>query len=273
MTVPELIRSRRSVRTFDGTPLSPEVLTGILDFAQRCGNPFDLPIAWRILDEERDGLSSPVIVGSHAWIAGKMNAVPHAEEAFGYAFERILLHAWSLGIGSTGIAGTMDRAAFERAMELGPGEVMPCVSPLGTPAARMSFRETMMRKGIRADTRMDFGQLFFDGSFEKPLTPESAGIFMEPLELVRCAPSAVNKQPWRAVKCGDTLHFFEKRDKAYISGSGWDIRKIDMGIALCQCAMGLEEAGYTPVITLDDPAIPAPPDTVYIASCTAEKSS
>ena len=26
MTVPELIRSRRSVRTFDGTPLSPDAL-------------------------------------------------------------------------------------------------------------------------------------------------------------------------------------------------------------------------------------------------------
>ena len=50
--------SRIEIRLFrpvDGT----KVLTGILDFAQKCGNPFDLPIAWRILDEERDGLSSP----------------------------------------------------------------------------------------------------------------------------------------------------------------------------------------------------------------------
>ena len=270
MKISDLIRSRRSVRTFDGKPVAPDVLNGILDFARSAENPFGLPVEWRILDEEKDGLSSPVIVGSHTWIAGKIKAVPNAEEAFGYAFERILLHAWSLGIGSTWIAGTMDRPAFERAMELGPGEVMPCVSPLGYPADRMSIREAMMRKGIRADTRMDFDALFFDGSFDKPLMPESAGLWRGPLELVRAAPSAVNKQPWRAVKSGDTVHFYEKKGKGFTASDGWDIQKIDMGIALCHCAMGLEEGGYTPVITSDDPGLPAPPDTAYIASCSVK---
>ena len=93
MTTSDLIRSRRSVRTFDGMPVSPDALNGILSLARDTENPFGLPVEWRILDEERDALSSPVIVGSHAWIAGKMKAVPHAEEAFGYAFERILLYA------------------------------------------------------------------------------------------------------------------------------------------------------------------------------------
>ena len=270
MTTSDLIRSRRSVRTFDGMPVSPDALNSILSLARDTENPFGLPVEWRILDEERDALSSPVIVGSHAWIAGKMKAVPHAEEAFGYAFERILLYAWSLGIGSTWIAGTMDRPAFERAMELGPGEVMPCVSPLGCPADRMSLRETMMRKGIRADTRMDFDALFFDGSFDTPLTPESAGLWRGPLELVRAAPSAVNKQPWRAVTRGETVHFYEKKGKGFSAAEGWDIQKIDIGIALCHFAMGLEEGGYTPVITVDNPAIPTPPDTAYIASCTVK---
>ena len=27
----------------------------------------------------------------------------------------------------------------------------------------------MMRKGVKADTRLGFAELFFDGSFEKPL--------------------------------------------------------------------------------------------------------
>jgi len=38
---------------------------------------------------------------------------------------------------------------------------MPCVSPLGYPAEKMSLRETLMRKGIQADKRMDFDRLFF----------------------------------------------------------------------------------------------------------------
>jgi hypothetical protein len=59
-------------------------------------------------------------------------------------------------------------------MELKPGEVMPCVSPIGYPAQKMSLRETMMRKGIKADTRKDFSELFFDRSFEKPLSENVA---------------------------------------------------------------------------------------------------
>ena len=188
----DLIRQRRSVRTFDGAAPDPEVLAQLMDFAGKLENPYDIPIEWKLLDAKRDGLSSPVIAGTDTYIAGKLRRVEHAEEAFGYAFEKLVLYALSLGLGTTWIAGTMDRAAFERAMRLGPDEVMPCVSPLGRPAARMSLRETMMRKGIRADSRADFDSLFFDGSFDRPLTPAAAGKLGTALEMVRLAPSAVN---------------------------------------------------------------------------------
>ena len=81
---------------------------------------------------------------------------------------------------------------------------MPCVSPLGYPAKKMSLRETLMRKGVRADSRIGFRELFFDGSFDKPLKEEQAGELLEVLEAVRLAPSAVNKQPWRVVLLDDT---------------------------------------------------------------------
>ena len=112
------------------------------------------------------------------------------------------------------MAGTLNRPAFERAMELREGEVMPCVSPLGYAAPKMSLRETVMRKGVKADSRLDFGKLFFDGSFDKPLTPESAGILAEPLEAVRWAPSAVNRQPWRVVLDGKAAHFTKRKTVA-----------------------------------------------------------
>ena len=109
-----------------------------------------------------------------------------------------MLFAESLGIGSTWIAGTMDRKAFERAMSLSEGEVMPCVSTLGYPARKMSLKETMMRKGIKADTRLDFNELFFSCKPESlenkgiltPVDEEGAGRLNEPLDLVRWAPSA-----------------------------------------------------------------------------------
>lgn len=264
----ELIRHRRSVRTFDGNPLNGETREKVAAFLAALDNPYGIPIEWRLLSAKESGLSSPVIVGADTWLAGKMKQVPHAEEAFGYEMEKLVLYAESIGLGTTWIAGTMDRGAFERAMELQEGEVMPCVTPLGVPAKRMSLRETMMRKGVKADSRMAFGELFFDGDFSKPLAPEGAGRLAEALEMVRWAPSAVNKQPWRAVVMGDRVHFYEKQTRGYVSASGWDLQKIDVGIALYHFVYGMEIQGWKAEIAAEDPGIPMPAETQYIASCT-----
>jgi nitroreductase len=259
------IRSRRSVRTFDGKDLKPEDAQKIMAFAEKVEDPYDIPVAWKILDAKKDGLSSPVIVGTDAYIAGKLRRVPHAEEAFGYAFEKIVLFAESMGVGTTWIAGTMNRDAFERAMDLADGEVMPCVSPLGYPAKKMSLRESMMRKGVKADSRLDFEKLFFDGSFDKPLTREAAGPLADALEAVRLAPSAVNRQPWRVLLREGFAHFYEKRGKGMENETG-DVQKVDLGIALCHFELAAREGGLFPVFRLSDPDIPTEADTQYIAS-------
>lgn len=266
MNTMELIRRRRSVRTFDGRALSPETLREILAFSEKQDNPYGIPIQWRLLDAGKQGLSSPVISGTETFLAGKMKRLPHAEEAFGYTFEKIILHLEAMGIGTTWIAGTMNRKAFEQAMALEADEVMPCVTPLGYPAERMSLKETLMRKGVRAESRMAFRELFFDGSFDRPLTEETAGPRREALEMVRLAPSAVNKQPWRVVIRGDAAHFYEKKGKGYISADGWDIQKIDMGIALYHYSLGMCEK--TPDVRLMDrkPELDAPEGLTYIAS-------
>ena len=262
----ELIRHRRSVRTFDGRALKAEDAQRILERAAAMENPWGIPVEWKLLSAKAQGLSSPVIVGADSWIAGKLRRVPHAEEAFGYAFERLVLYAESLGIGTTLIAGTMDRPAFERAMALGPDEVMPCVSPLGYPAERMSLRETMMRKGVRADSRLDFSALFYDGSFTAPLTPARAGALQDALEMLRWAPSAVNKQPWRVVLAKDRALFHEKQSRGYVDARGWGLQRVDMGIAMCHFVYGLETAGKSAELTYADPGLTPPADTRYVAS-------
>lgn len=268
MNVLDAIRQRRSVRTFDGRALLPEDARKITEFAETVENPYEFPIAWRLLDAKRDGLNAPVISGAETYIAGKLRRAPHAEEAFGYAFERIVLFAEAMGVGTTWIAGTMNRPAFERAMELTEDEVMPCVSPLGYPAKKMSLRETVMRKGVRADSRMDFGELFFDGAFDVPLTKEKAGALRTPLEMVRLAPSAVNKQPWRIVLCGGAAHFYEKRSKGFLGDDGWDLQKVDLGIALCHFELAAAACGLKAVFQISEPRLPAGGDLIYTASYT-----
>lgn len=267
----ETIRRRRSVRTFDGNVLRDEDRKKILEFAGKVENPYDLPITWKILEAKKYGLSSPVIVGSEIYIAGKMPRSPHAEEAFGYTFEKVVLFAESLGIGTTWIAGTMNRDAFERAMAVSSDEVMPCVSPLGYPAKKMSVREALMRKGVGADSRLGFGELFFDGAYGAALTKEKAGDLADTFEAVRLGPSAVNKQPWRVVLCGDKAHFYEKHSKGYVSEK-WDTQKIDMGIALCHFELVARESGYSVCFEVADPGLPVADDAEYIASFSLSRS-
>lgn len=265
MKITEVIIERKSVRTFTGKPLSEEVRKQIMDFARSVENPYGLPIEYRIMNAKEHGLSSPVIVGVEYYIAGKIKKAPHAEEAFGYSFEKIVLYAQSIGVSTVWIAGTMNRDAFERAMELDDDEVMPCVSPIGYKAEKKSVRETMMRKGIKADSRVSFGELFFDGSFDNPLTPELAGVFRSPLEMVRLAPSAVNKQPWRVIVKDDQAHFYKKSSKGYADGA-MDVQKIDIGIAMYHFESVALESGLSVKFTISDPGIPVPADWQYIAS-------
>ena len=266
MNAMELIRQRRSVRTFDGRPLGAEDREKLLAFAAQIANPYGLPMTWRILSAKEHGLSSPVISGTDTFIAGKLRRAPHAQEAFGFAFERFVLYAQSLGIGTTWIAGTMNRAAFEAAMALEDGEVMPCVSPLGHPASKLSLRESLMRKGIRADSRLDFNALFYDGGFDRALTQAQAGALAQPLEMVRWAPSAVNKQPWRVVLSGNSAHFYEKKSRGYVDATGWDLQKMDIGIAICHFVYGLEAQGMGWRLTVADPGLAAAENTEYIAT-------
>ncbi len=80
-------------------------------------------------------------------------------------------------------------------------------------------------------------ELFFDGAFDTPLTKEKAESLAIPLEMIRLAPSAVNKQPWRVVVVDNTVHFYLKRSKGFSKEGKLDMQMIDMGIALCHFAL------------------------------------
>lgn len=262
----ELIRKRRSVRTFDGEGLRTEDMEKLSAFMAELKNPYGIPVECKLLDARQQTLKCPVVSGTDLYVGAKAKRVPHIEEAFGYSFEMLVLYAQSLGIGTVWVGGTMDRAAFEQAMELDEDEMMPCMSPLGYSAGKMSIKESLMRKGIKADSRNPFETMFFDGAFGVPLMSEKAGSLAHPLEMVRWAPSAVNKQPWRVVLKENAVHFYLKHTKGFVSEAAGDMQKIDMGIALCHFALAAEESGMDIQFCISDPGIVAEPDTEYMAS-------
>ena len=234
MTYPakELIKKRKSVRTFDGRSLSAEHLKTL------------------------------VILGEEKYLAAKVKRVPRYEIALGYSFEEACLYALSLGIGTVMLAASLNRSAFEKAINVGADEVMPVASPLGYPAEKKSMREKLMRKGIKADERLPFEQLFFEGDFSRPLAESNT--FAEALSMARLAPSAANKQPWRAVVIGDTVHFYEY--KTMKDSPLGDIQKVDMGIALCHFDLTMQENGHTGAFVFEDPGLEVPEYVHYIVT-------
>ena len=262
----KVIKGRKSVRTFNGEPVSAEDRERLEKYLPTITNPFGIPVRFVLLDARSHGLSSPVLSGEPLYAAGIVSKAPYADVAFGYAFEKLVLYAWSLGIGTTWIGGTMKRELFERAAGLSQGEMMPCVTPLGYPANKRSIRETVMRKGISADSRMPAEKIFFDGAWDRGLPASKQAAIADLIEMVRWAPSAVNKQPWRIIVSGHDFHFYEKRDKGYISDKTGDLQKIDVGIALCHFMMGVEEHGEKAVLIIDNPGLDVPENVEYIAT-------
>lgn len=254
MEIKEIICKRKSVRTFNGQPLGEEDMQKLRDYVATIDNPFGIDIEFRFLDAKEHDLTSPVIVGTDCYVAAKVERAPLFEIAFGYTFEKFCLYALSLGVGTVMLAGTFSRKTFEQAMELKGNEVMPLASPIGYPSDKRSLRERLMCKAISADKRLEFETLFFDGSFDSSLTPERAGKFREAFEMLRLAPSAVNKQPWRAVVSGNNVHFYENHSKGLENELG-DIQKLDMGIALAHFDLTLKEEGHNGSFVVEDPGL------------------
>ncbi len=259
MNTMELVRTRKSVRTFDERPLSEEDKKALVEYTKTITNPYGIPVEFVFLDAEEHGLSSPVINGAHLYVAGKVKKVPHCEEAFGYSFEKLVLYAWSRGIGTTWIGGTMKRDLFEKAADRQEDELMPIVSPLGYPAKERAEVDRKLRENVHGDERLAASDLFYENDFSHPMSERS-----DVLEAVRWYPSAANMQPCRVIKTGNAYHFYEKHTEGYRGGE-WDVQGIDMGIAICHF-MSVTDGKFS----ILDPGIRTDGNTEYIATITVE---
>jgi hypothetical protein len=243
------------------------VLDELKDYADGIENPFGVKIRFEFLDAKEHDLSSPVLSGEKCYVSAMTYKVEHSDEAYGYSFQKLLMKAHELSLGTVWIGGTMPRDKFESASHLMDGEVMPCMSPLGTAARKMSVKETLMRKGVKADVRFKFEDMFFEGDFGTPMderTAKERGLF-DDLEAVRLAPSAVNKQPWRIVIDGKKAHFYVKHDKGFITPD-YDLQKIDVGIALYTFESQMLAEGRKPVLSVEEPGIKTPDQVDYVAT-------
>ncbi|MBR4456976.1 MAG: hypothetical protein IKS32_12295 [Solobacterium sp.] len=260
----DIIRSRRSVRTFEKSLLSDSVLDSIDSYIRDIPNPFNIPCTFQLIKASDYNLDCPVLVNAMYYLLGKVTVQDHFEEAFGFSMQKALMYIESLGLGTVFIGGTMDRPAFEKVMGLSDNERMPCISPVGIPAKKMALRETLMRKGVKADNRLPETELFFDTDFATALNEQNPVCALA-LKMVQRAPSAVNRQPWRIVRKDGAYHFYEKQTLPSSDRTG-DLQKIDLGIALASFTEVLNENNTAWTLSVNDPMIDGQGDLQYCFS-------
>ena len=253
-----LIKQRTSVRTYDRRPIEEEKLEALSQFLQtHTDNPFGARVRFAFLEGSHQKLGTyGFIKGANTYFGGCVKKGGRDIEGFGYVFEKAVLFATAMGLGTCWLGGTFKRNSFSALLKP-DDEFLPAVSPIGYPAAQKTLTEKMVAASAGARKRKRFGELFFKESVQTPLYMEENAL-CECLEMVRIGPSASNKQPWRVIVKDGTCHFYLALDKHYAGNTlyGFCMQRIDMGIAACHFELAAYEHGLPGNIVFDDPQLP-----------------
>ena len=268
------VKTRYSVRTYKDQPIPAETVAKLQSYISTLSNPFGASVTFAMLESKTADNSDKLgtygmITGAKEYFGASVTSSDLSLEGLGYEFEELVLYAASLGLGTCWLGGTFNRGEFAKALAVKENDLLPAISPVGYPAKR-NLKETLVRKSIKADKRKPWDVLFFDESFAAPLLEEDAGAYAFPLEMTLLGPSASNKQPWRIVRIGNIYHFYEDKAQGYSDRLGFDVQKIDMGIAACHFQLAAREkdlAGRFEKLTA--PSIDTPANMLYCFSWIA----
>ncbi len=201
------------------------------------------------------------IKGATGFILGAMRAGEKDLEDYGYLMETIILHATDLELGTCWLGGTFTKSGFARRIDLQADETMPAVTSIGEFIDPAQSRQGLVSGAADAGRRLPWESLFFDGEFGRPLEQGSAGAYAMPLSMVRIAPSASNKQPWRVVRDGERWHFYLQRTPGYYADplkrvlDLCDLQRLDMGIAMCHFELTARQMDLPGRWEIEDPRL------------------
>jgi hypothetical protein len=242
----DAVKKRYSVRNYQEREIESDKKKAIESFIDSLDNPLGSKVKFHYLDNKdiknKEKLGTyGVIRGANQYIGTTIKLEPMTLEALGYELEAVILYLAHLGLGTCWLGGTFDREGFAAAMKIKEGEVFPIITPYGYATANKHELEIEMRKMIQADHRKEWSELFYKNDFQSPLTKEEAGDLAFALEMVRLAPSASNKQPWRILLKDDVCHFYEHKEPGYSDKLPYDIQRVDIGIAAAHFDFSVKE--------------------------------
>lgn len=265
----ELIQKRFSCRVYQRRSLDAQKQQRITDIiSSLSATPFNSHIRMKLLASSEQGHHNLRGLGTYgfiknppAFIAGAVRKSVKDMEDFGYLMELAVLQMTDLGLGTCWLGGSFTHSSFAKRIELADDELLPAVIAVGYISEEHYPPADWVRQLANARSRHKWEYLFFDGSFTQPISREMAGRYAIPLEMVRLAPSASNKQPWRVLRTDTGWHFYLQRTPGYGKGLAslvvhGDLQRIDMGIAMCHFAVTAQELGLTGRWQINPPELP-----------------
>lgn len=176
------------------------------------------------------------------FIACKVKNNSRNLEDIGYAVEKLVLKATETNLSSCWIGGFFNKKIFADIMDLKKDEILPCLIALGY--SKFDIKSLIRNLIYFMKKRKPWKELFFNNDINHSLILDKTDKYLKALEMVRLAPSASNKQPWRIIKKDNYYHFYIMRSKAYkefIKKLNVDIQRIDMGIAMTHFELACNE--------------------------------
>lgn len=250
----ETIKKRKSIRTYSDEIVQNDLIEKITNFIDTNDTgPFNTKLKYQIIDKN----SSKAKLGTYGFISGaKKYLVFYAEKKnynwldIGFIIEDILLYCTSLGIGTCWIGGTFNRSNLSKQIFEDENYFIPIITPLGIEKKSRTFRDKIIRGASKGDSRFNIEKILINNKKEKYLNSEK---YLKLLEMIRLAPSASNKQPWRIEIEENKFNFYLQRTKGYSKIiPEIDLQKIDIGISLCHFYKAVEEMNIPVLRWLDN---------------------
>lgn len=270
-SIEDTVKARRSVRSYQERPIPSDAKEKIRNYMAGLNNPFSVDVSFHLLEKESSADGEKlgtygVIKGASDFVGASVAPGELALEALGYSFEQLILYITSLGFGTCWLGGTFERSGFSAAMKLKKGDLFPAISPFGYSQEKRRMMDSMARWFAKSDQRLDWSKLFFKDDFSHSLSSEEAGAYAFPLEMLRLAPSAANKQPWRIIKTPRAYHFYEARSMKD-NKHEIDIQRTDVGICACHFHMAALERNLPgKFVRMEKPKIQTPEQVYYLFS-------
>ena len=171
MPITEIIRKRKSWRTYANKPVENEKKERILNFISTLDKPpFASEARFQMVDLDLNVIkivsgTYGVIKGAKTFISSIVKKSPRDMEDIGYLFEQIILFATAIGLDTCWMGASFSRSLFSEKLSLQSDEMIPVVSPIGYKADRRSLVDAVFHMTAGSKNRKPWADLFFNRTF------------------------------------------------------------------------------------------------------------